>query len=65
MDIEARWWMRSTRWGRKAKPGRRNISSLSYIRNSNLHLEFKRMDLVQKLNAVAGGMNLKPGTAQI
>ena len=30
-------------------------------RNRNLHLEFKRMDLVQKLNAVAGGERLKPG----
>jgi len=31
-------------------------------RNRNLHLEFKRMDLVTKLNQVAGGMRLKqPG----
>lgn len=29
------------------------------FRNGNLHLEFKRMDLVAKLNAVAGGKNLK------
>lgn len=28
--------------------------------NSNLHIEFKRMDLVTKLNQVAGGMRLKP-----
>lgn len=26
--------------------------------NGNLHLRFKRMDLVKKLNAVAGGRNL-------
>jgi hypothetical protein len=29
------------------------------FRNRNLHLEFKRMDLVAKLNAVAGGNRLK------
>jgi hypothetical protein len=28
--------------------------------NSNLHLEFKRMDLVERLNAICGGMTLKP-----
>jgi hypothetical protein len=27
--------------------------------NRNLHLEFKRLDLVAKLNAVAGGMRLR------
>lgn len=27
-------------------------------KNGNLHLEFKRMDLVEKLNAIAGGKNL-------
>jgi hypothetical protein len=27
--------------------------------NGNIHLEFKRMDLVQKLNAIFGGMNLE------
>jgi hypothetical protein len=27
--------------------------------NQNLHLEFKRLDLLKKFNAVAGGMNLK------
>jgi uncharacterized protein DUF4942 len=30
------------------------------FKNSNLHLEFKRADLVAKLNQIAGGMNLKP-----
>jgi hypothetical protein len=29
-------------------------------KNRSLHLEFKRMDLVQKLNEMAGGKNLKP-----
>ena len=29
-------------------------------RNQNLHLEFVRLDLLAKLNAAAGGMNLKP-----
>jgi hypothetical protein len=33
------------------------------FRNRNLHLEFKRLDLVAKLNQVAGGMRLKPQTA--
>jgi hypothetical protein len=28
-------------------------------RNHNLHLEFKRLDLVEKLNAIAGGMRLR------
>lgn len=30
------------------------------FKNQNLHIEFKRMDLVAKLNQVAGGMRLKP-----
>lgn len=29
-------------------------------KNGNLHLKFKRPDLVKKLNAIAGGANLKP-----
>src|SRR5438874_1244611 len=29
------------------------------FRNRNLHLEFRRLDLVAKLNAVAGGMRLR------
>lgn len=31
--------------------------------NSNLHLEFKRMDLVKEINRIAGGGNLKPDNA--
>jgi hypothetical protein len=34
------------------------------FRNHNLHLKFKRMDLVAKLNARAGGLNLKNGGAR-
>lgn len=30
------------------------------FKNQNLHLEFKRLDLVEKINAKAGGMNLRP-----
>jgi hypothetical protein len=30
------------------------------FQNQNLHLEFKRMDLVTRLNQVAGGMQLRP-----
>lgn len=32
-------------------------------RNGNLHLAFRRLDLVQKLNAVAGGMRIAKGRA--
>lgn len=28
--------------------------------NGNIHLEFKRLDLLKKFNAVAGGMSLNP-----
>ncbi len=28
--------------------------------NGNLHIEFKRLDLVKQFNAIAGGLNLKP-----
>ncbi len=30
-------------------------------RNGNLHLTFRRLDLLKKFNAIAGGKNLKPG----
>jgi len=29
-------------------------------RNRNLHLEFKRLDLLERFNAIAGGMRLRP-----
>lgn len=32
-----------------------------WFKNSNLHIEFKRMDLVAKLNKMAGGSQLKDG----
>lgn len=32
-------------------------------RNHNLHLEFKRADLLEKLNRIAGGNRLRPGRA--
>lgn len=32
------------------------------FRKGSLHLEFRRMDLVQRLNAIAGGARLKPAT---
>lgn len=30
------------------------------FKNGNLHIEFKRLDLVARLNQVAGGARLKP-----
>jgi len=33
-------------------------------RNGNLHLRFKRLDLVKKLNTIAGGLTLKPEGAE-
>jgi hypothetical protein len=30
-------------------------------KNGNLHIEFLRTDLVQKFNAIAAGVVLKPG----
>ncbi len=42
----------------------RKVSPRESVLNPNLHLGFRRMDLVGKLNAVAGGMNVKPGSMQ-
>lgn len=39
--------------------GETDYFAFKCFRNGNLHLKFKRMDLVSKLNAVAGGMRLK------
>jgi hypothetical protein len=33
--------------------------SMKWFKNRNMHVKFKRMDLVEKLNAIAGGNNLK------
>ncbi len=43
-------------------PARQSHSPSGAIgpKNRNLHLRFRRMDLVAKLNAVAGGMRLRP-----
>lgn len=32
-------------------------------RNGNMHLEFKRLDLLKRLNQIAGGRRLRPATA--
>ena|SRR5439155_23407886 len=42
-----------------AKDGETDYFRFKCFRNRNLHLEFKRLDLVAKLNAVAGGMRLR------
>ena len=51
--------------GQVSNTGETHYFKFKLYRNSNLHLEFRRMDLVRKLNAVAGGMNLKPGALEI
>jgi hypothetical protein len=40
--------------------GETDYFSFKCYGNNNLHLEFKRIDLVKEFNRVAGGMNLKP-----
>jgi hypothetical protein len=40
--------------------GATDLFSFKGFKNGNLHLKFLRMDLVKKLNAVAGGARLKP-----
>lgn len=52
-----------------ALPSHETTGETDYFRfkcykNGNLHIEFKRSDLVDKLNAVAGGMNLGDVQAQ-
>jgi len=42
-----------------AKDGETDYFRFKCFRNRNLHLEFKRLDLVAKLNAVVGGMRLR------
>ena len=51
--------------GKVGNSGETDYFRFKLYQNSNLHLEFKRMDLVEDLNAVAGGMNLKPGPMQV
>jgi hypothetical protein len=43
-----------------AAEGETDYFSFKCYGNNNLHLEFKRMDLVKEFNRIAGGMNLKP-----
>ena len=50
--------------GKEGQDGETEYFKFKLYRNSNLHLEFRRMDLVQKLNVVAGGLNLKPSDSQ-
>ena len=47
--------------GREGK-GETQYFKFKCFTNRNLHLEFKRLDLVAKLNQVAGGRRLKQGT---
>ena len=50
---------------KEGNAGKTEYFKFKLYKNSNLHLEFQRMDLVQKLNAIAGGMNLKSGHPKI
>lgn len=51
---------------RAAAPGPQCVGETAYLsfrgyrKNGNIHLRFKRMDLIQRLNAIAGGARLKP-----
>lgn len=50
-----------------ALPANETTGETEYFRfkcygNNNLHIEFKRSDLLQKLNAIAGGMRLGTGS---
>lgn len=47
--------------------GRSGVGETDYFRfrcyqNKNLHLEFKRLDLLKRLNQIAGGKRLRPAT---
>jgi hypothetical protein len=44
----------------KASEGETPLFNWKAFKNGNLHLRFKRLDLLAKLNAKAGGLNLKP-----
>ncbi len=39
--------------------GETEYFKFKWHRNHNLHLEFKRLDLVEKLHAASGGMRLR------
>jgi hypothetical protein len=44
----------------QAGKGETDYFKFKCYQNRNLHLEFKRLDLLKTFNAIAGGMNLKP-----
>jgi hypothetical protein len=44
----------------KASEGATALFEWKAFKNGNLHLRFKRLDLLDKLNRKMGGMNLKP-----
>lgn len=50
------------------KSGETDLFKFSCHKNGNLHLEFRRLDLLEKLNQIAGGRRLrrtKPGDADL
>src|SRR5436190_20361060 len=49
----------STQWKRQKTGEETDYFKFRCFRNRNLHQEFKRLDLVAKLNAIAGGMRLR------
>lgn len=42
--------------------GETSLFEFKACKNGNLHLRFKRLDLLGRLNAIAGGARLRPGT---
>lgn len=47
----------------KAPIGETEYFSYKCFQNGNLHLQFRRLDLLKKLNQIAGGRRLRPATA--
>lgn len=45
---------------KRGEPGETNYFRFRCYKNRTLHIEFKRLDLVSKLNQMAGGARLKP-----
>lgn len=53
---------------KKLRPGERGETEYFEFRgyaNRNLHLRFKRLDLLAKFNAIAGGRRLRPRAAEV
>lgn len=69
--LDGRGQVAATYWGELGdaiKASADGIGETPYFRfrcckNGNLHLEFKRRDLLARFNAVAGGKNLRPSKA--